>query len=273
MKILQYIKIVLIAGPVILYDHFRYNRRFAKHPEKYPLEYRYAQIRKEITFVLKLFGVDYNKKNFDLYESYKGKSLIISNHLSLADPMCLIAKSERPLTFMVKKEVLKMPFAGVVAKALDVFPIDRANLMSQLSVIKEVVGYLKDPSKPSVVVYIEGTRNKEPQNPCLEFHPGTLKIAQMAGVPLISYATYGTFRVLSKKSYLHKYPVYLSFLKKYEVEELKKIPTPELASILKNEVDTEVDILRAEDKDAISKMKISSKRKELETRVDARVNA
>lgn len=274
MKKLQYLKIILICGIPILYYHFRYMIRFAKHPEKYPLEQRYKIARKEIRMVLKHFHVDYNLKNFELFSSMKEKALIISNHLSLADPMVLIASSEKPVTFIAKKEVMKYPFVGKVAKAIDVFPLDRENLLNQIAVIKSVVSYLKDPNKPSVIVYIEGKRNNYPENNCLEFHPGTLKIATMAGCPLLSYASFGTFRILEGKSYVKPgYPVSLSFINKLSAEEVKKFNTVDLADKLKKEIDTEVDCLRVYDKNYIFSSKISDKRKTLETRFDVRVNS
>ena len=272
-KILQYLKIVLIAAPVILYYHFIYMIKFSRHPEKYPLEKRYRIARKEISFVIGLFHLDYTMENFEVFTNSKDKSLLISNHLSFLDPLMIIIKSEKPVTFIAKKEVFKMPFVGRVAKALEVFPLDRDNIMSQLSEIKKVVTYLKDPNKPSVIVYIEGTRNRNPENPCLDFHAGTLKIAQMAGCPINVAATYGSFRALSKKSCLRKYPVYFSILETIPADEFKKINTNDLAGQLRKKVDAKVDELRALDKKYIESMKISEKKKTLETMVDARAKA
>ena len=247
--------------------------RFSRHPEKYPLEKRYKIARKEISFVIGLFHLDYTLENFEQFSESKDKSLLISNHLSFFDPLMIIAKSEKPVTFIAKKEVFKMPFVKRVAKAIEVFPLDRDNIMSQLSEIKKVVSYLKDPNKPSVIVYIEGTRNKNPDNPCLDFHAGTLKIAQMAGCPINVAATYGSFRALSMHSCLRKYPVYFSILETIPSDEFKKINTNDLAGELRKKVDAKVDYFRGLDKKYIESMKISSKKKELETRVDARVNS
>lgn len=272
-KLLQYIKIILIAGPVILFYHFVYMIKFSRHPEKYPLEKRYRIARKEISFVIGLFHLDYHLEGFEEFSKSKEKSLVISNHLSFFDPLMIIIQSEKPVTFIAKKEIFKMPFVKRVAKAIDVFAIDRENVMSQLSEIKKVVTYLKDPNKPSVIVYIEGTRNRNPENPCLDFHGGTIKIAQMAGCPINVAATYGSFRALSMKSYLRKYPVYFSIIDTIPAEDFKKINTNELAHDLRNRVDEKVDYLRGLDKKYIESLKISDKRKVLETKVDARAKS
>ena len=272
-KFLQYVKIVLVAVPVIIYYHLFYMIRYSRHPEKYPLEKRYKVARKEISFVINRFHLDYHMSNLDKFTNSKEKCLLISNHLSFFDPLMIIINSEKPVTFVAKKEVFKMPFVRQVAKAIEVFPLDRDNIMSQLSEIKKVVSYLKDPSKPSVIIYIEGTRNKNPENPCLDFHAGTLKIAQMANVPIMVSATFGGFRALSMKSYLRKYPVYFSLIETLSSEESRKMNTNDLAGELRKKVNAEVDHLRYLDKTYIESMKISDKKKELETRVDARAQA
>lgn len=273
MKILQFIKAVLICAFPILFYHIFYMCRYARHPEKYPIEKRYKVVRKEIRFVFKRFHVDYLIENAEMYDNLDEKCLVISNHYSLFDPLAMIAASEKPLTFVCKKEVFKMPFVGKVARAIDCFPLDRENLMSQIAQIRNVVSYLKDQEKPSVLIYIEGTRNQDPAKPCLDFHPGTLKIAQMAGVPLLIGAAYGSFRVLDKGSYVKKYPYFFTYFKKMSVDEAKAYNTTELAPMLKDETDQYVNKLKVKDKDYIYALKMSEKRKKLETRFDISVNS
>lgn len=273
MKILQYIKVVLICGLPIVFYHLFYMIRYAKHPEKYPFEKRYRVARKEIRMVFKHFHVDYKLENYEMFTKLDKKCLIISNHYSLFDPLALIAASDKPLTFVCKKEVFKMPFVGKVAKAIDCFALDRENLMNQFSQIRNIVSYLKDESKPSVLVFIEGTRNKDPGTPCLDFHPGTLKIAQMANVPLLCGATFGSFRILDKKSHIKKYPYFFNLFKKLEVEEAKSYNTTELAPILQKETDANINLLRNKDKDYINSLKMSDKKRKLETRFDISVNS
>ena len=272
MKIWQYIKVVLICGLPILFYHIFYMCRYARHPEKYPFEKRYRVVRKEVKFVFKHFHLDYKMENFDLLSKCDEKCVIITNHLSDSDPLALIAASEKPLTFVCKKEVFRFPFVGKVAKAIDCFPLDRQNLMNQISQIRNIVSYLKDKNKPSVLIFIEGTRNRNPGTACLPFHPGTLKIPQIAGVPILVGAMYGSFRILDKKAHLPKYPFFFSFYKKINVDEAKQYNTTELATMLEKETNEQVNLLRDKDIEYVNNFKISNKRKQLETRFDIRVN-
>ena len=272
MKIWQYIKVVLICGLPILFYHIFYMCRYARHPEKYPFEKRYRIVRKEVKFVFKHFHLDYKMENFDLFSKCDEKCVIITNHLSDSDPLALIAASEKPLTFVCKKEVFKFPFVGKVAKAIDCFPLDRQNLMNQISQIRNIVSYLRDKNKPSVLIFIEGTRNRNPGSACLPFHPGTLKIPQIAGVSILVGAIYGSFRILDKKAHLPKYPFFFNFYKKINVDEAKQYNTTELATMLEKETNEQVNLLRDKDKEYVNNFKISNKRKQLETRFDVRVN-
>jgi precorrin-6B methylase 2 len=51
-----------------------------------------------------------------------GGVLIVSNHVSIADPVVLISASPRPLVFMAKQELYRARFAGRHARAVRVHP-------------------------------------------------------------------------------------------------------------------------------------------------------
>ena len=104
-KFFQYVKIVLLAVPAILYYHLFYMIRYSRHPEKYPLEKRYKVARKEISYVIGLFKLDYHLEGMDQFVESNEKYLLISNHLSFFDPLMIIIKSEKPVTFIAKKGI------------------------------------------------------------------------------------------------------------------------------------------------------------------------
>ena len=43
---LHYGRAVAIAGGTIIVDYFKWMRKYAKHPEKYPFDKRYKDVRK-----------------------------------------------------------------------------------------------------------------------------------------------------------------------------------------------------------------------------------
>lgn len=272
-KIFQYIMIGIRGGTPIIYHHFRYNRKFAKHPEKYPIEYRYKMIRKEILRVYKAFNPKYDFENMNFLSDISEPTLIIPNHFSNMDPLLFVAMSEKPLTFIAKKEIIDFPFVGTILKSIDVYPIDRSNLMSQVRTIAEVVRHLKTPGSSPVCIFAEGTRNKKPNTKCLDMHAGTFKIAQKANARIVPCALYGTFRLLTTKSYLHHYPIFMHFINPISKEEVQKLSTFELSDKIRNLIDEEVDKERELDRKIIYSQKLTKHRKALETIVDTRVDS
>lgn len=272
-KILQYFMIGIRGGTPIIYYHLRYNRKFAKHPERYPIEYRYNLVRKEILKVYKAFYPKYDFKNLNYLTDIKEPTLIVPNHYSDMDPLLFVAMSEKPLTFIAKKEILGFPFVGAILKSLDVYPIDRDNVMSQVRTIAEVVRHLKTPGASPVCIFAEGTRNKKPETGCLELHAGTLKIAQKAEARVIPCALYGTFRLLTTHSYLHHYPVFMHFIDPVCKEEVQKLTSFELADKVRNMINEEVDKEREMDRKMVYSQRLTKHRKALETIPDTRVDS
>ena len=267
-KYLSYIRIGLTAGLALLYWNLKYFRKFSKHPEKYSFEYRYEKTRKVVLYVLRRFHVDYKVMGFDNYQKLGKKCLIVSNHHSDADPLIMVALHEKPITFISKKEAFDFPIVGNALRGLEAFSLDRENVMNQINQIKQIVAHLKDETKPDLVVYIEGTRNRTPEDGCLPFHAGTLKITKMAGVPVLPLSLYGTSRILTKNSYLKKYPVFINYMKPIEYYNYENFDTNDEAAKLRHQIDDDLDKSRQLDLDYIYNQKISRKRKALETIID-----
>ena len=267
-KLLSYVRIALTAGVAIIYYNLRYFKKFSKHPEKYPYEYRYSTFRKLVLYVLKCFRVDYKVTGFEKFKNLKGKALIVSNHHSDADPLVMIALHEKPITFISKKEAFDFPVIGNGLRALEAYSLDRDNVMNQIKQIKDIVAHLKDDTKPDLVVYIEGTRNKHPEDGCLPFHAGTLKITKMAGVKVQPVTIYGTSRILSSKSYLKRYPAFVHYLDPIDYNEYEQFESNSEAASLRKMMDKDLDNIRKLDFDYINAQKLSRKRKALETIID-----
>ena len=261
-----------MCGPDILFNFFRYMK-YTRHPEKYPFAKRYEMVRKEILFVLRRFHIDVKKEGFEILRDAKKPALVIANHYSVMDPVMLIASSERPITFLSKKENLKMPFVGQILKMLESFTIDRKNVISQVKTLQKIGEFLKDENNPHVVIFIEGTRNKHPEGDLLEFHPGTLKIAYKANCDIVPVTTYGTFRILKLNSYLKHYPFFWKINQPITSEEYLKKNTIDLSSEMRQKMMEQVREFRVEDKRYIYAQNLSVRRKALETIVDLSVDA
>jgi len=267
-KIFQYLRVIFTGGIAIIHFYFWYFLRYSKHPEKYPLETRYKNIRKLMAYLIKCFHVDIHVEGLETVNNLKGKSLFISNHLSDLDPLLLVTLYNQPITFAAKKETMKMPFIGKGLKSIEGIPLDRSNIMNQIGEIRAIVSMIKDENKPNIAIFAEGTRNKIPTSKCLEFKGGSVKIGYMSNVPIVPVTIYGTFRIFSIKSYLKRYPVFVKFGTPIMPEEYKNIPSVELADMLRKQVDDNIKVYRQLDKIEVYKGKGSLLNKVRETSVD-----
>ncbi len=187
--------------PLILFNFVFYICKYARHPEKYPMEVRYNRLRKLIIKIVDYFHLDQKVEgieNLRAIESEGKKFLAIGNHLAAIDPLLYIYHSEKPLTFVAKKELSKYPLVGTAIKSINGMFLDRDDLRSGIKIIRNVEHLIKD-DIASVAIYPEGTRNKHPEGELPEFHGGTFKPAFRINCPVLPVSSYGSQYILNKK--------------------------------------------------------------------------
>ena len=123
-----------------------------------------------------------------------GKFLMVSNHVSAYDPIILVhlLKKQR-MMFVSKPENFKIPICGFLMRKSGFKAINRESPREALPTIYESAEVLK--TGTPVVIYPEGTRNKEPEKGLLPFHNGVFKIAKRANAPVYVCATIGTEKI------------------------------------------------------------------------------
>lgn len=204
----KYIKVIFKVLGSLIFAYFSWIRKYSNHPEKYPLEERFLKAQKLIQKVLKAFGVVYDSTEFDDYEinlKDDRNHLIISNHLSDADPLIYVARARRPLTFVAKIETKKYIFVGRVIKLLDGEFLDRNDLKQNFIIMQNVQKKLVRDEKLDIVIFAEGTRNKNIDDLTVNFHYGSFKPAIKENVPIDVFAIFGTNKIFSFKSNKSKY--------------------------------------------------------------------
>jgi 1-acyl-sn-glycerol-3-phosphate acyltransferase len=113
-----------------------------------------------------------------------GGLLVVSNHISFADPPLVAVSLPRPVEFMTMVEIFRKPVLGAIARALRAFPVDRSR--ADAGSAREAVRRLR--AGRCVGIFPEaGIRLTEKSvlggNP--EFKPGAGLIAVMGGVPIL----------------------------------------------------------------------------------------
>jgi len=254
----KYLRLIFGCGFRIIHDYFKWMIRYSRHPERYPFQERYEAVRGIIIFSLKKMRISMKVEGFENLTSQKGSFVLIANHLSMLDILSLIALSEKPLSFISKKEVYHFPFVGRCLRALEGGFIDRDNLRQNVAVLADAEKRLAA-NYCSYVIYPEGHRGRDPFGPVQTFHPGSFKIAYRAGVPVIAMAEFGTFRILDRKSDCRSYPFQVKFFTPFLKEFYEKMPTTEFAPFLEKTIGDELEIMKSYDRDYFKEKKEKSK--------------
>ena len=137
-------------------------------------------------------GVAFNYKN-DRGEIFAEPSIIISNHQSHLDLMCIMMLAPK-LVILTNDWVWKNPFYGVIIHHAEFYPVSDG-METNIERLKSLVarGY-------SVVVFPEGTRSADCS--ILRFHRGAFYLAQQLGVGILPVFLHGVGHVLPKNDFM-----------------------------------------------------------------------
>ena len=247
----KYIRIVPTLGVRILHDFLHKFKKRAKHPERYPWEERWGVAQKTLRALNRSFHMDIRVEGFENYENLvkdDKRALIVANHTSFLDPLILMSFINEPLLLVGKKEVEEMPFVGVAFKSIDGVFMDREDLKQSLKIILQCSSYLKE-KKSSVLIFPEGTRNKDPENTLpADYHAGTFKAATRVGAPVLPIAMWGNFRGLTTKPDYKSLPIHIVFGKPITQEEYKDLSSEELAEKVRTWTVSQIERLKEADK-------------------------
>lgn len=107
--------------------------------------------------------------------------MIIPNHTSFLDILSLSGFLPRPLKYVSKHEILRIPLIGWAMRLAGHIAIRRSDRQSQLATIKDTVDSLK--AGNTVVTFAEGTRSKDGR--LRAFKKGPFKMSSTAGVNIV----------------------------------------------------------------------------------------
>ena len=234
----HYTKAVLRAVPRIIVTYLFSLKKYAKNIDKYPRELRFSKMRRLANTIVRAFNGEiqvFGLENLPIDTNF----YMVSNHMSMIDPLPYMVTYEKPLTFVGKIELKDMPMVPVAFQSIEGEYIDREDLRQSLKMMLRVEEDLKKHNK-SWMIFPEGTRIRDQLLPVQPFHPGSFRPAMKAGVPIVPAAIYGTFRLLKSKPQFKKYPVLLSFLKPLLPEFYDKMASSDVAELAQKTIQREI---------------------------------
>ena len=217
----------------ILFGYIGWMKRFAVHPDKYPMEQKYQKLRKLVIHIAHGFDIDVIP--IGLENVPKETSAFFSNHLGAFDPVGFISLIESPTAFLAKDELDGKPFISTAIKSIECLFLKRDDLKESLRTMMKIQEDFGKERK-NWLIYPEGTRNKDDRALLLEFHHGTFRPAMKAQVPLVPVATFGSQRIMDKNCKFKKYPLHVVFGKPIYPDEYKDLSTQEVAAMVQSRV-------------------------------------
>jgi len=129
-------------------------------------------------------------------ENIPGNRAVVfaANHQSFFDVPVLIHSFRRPLAFVAKTGVAKVPILGNWMKYMRCVLVNRDDMRQSLRAINEAAKNIK--KGYSMLIFPEGTRTKD--GSIIPFKPGGLRIAKKANCEIIPVTLDGVFDIYEK---------------------------------------------------------------------------
>ena len=123
--------------------------------------------------------------------------LYVGNHQSFFDIVIGYSRVPGITGFVAKDNLKKVPLLNLNMMFLHCLFLDREDIRQGLETIKTAISYVKDDAR-SIFIFPEGTRNKGPELPLLDFHRGSFKIAQRTGCRIVPVSFNNTAEILER---------------------------------------------------------------------------
>lgn len=123
-------------------------------------------------------------------------NIYMVNHQSIFDIFTLLACLPANFKFVLKQELMKLPFLGAAMKRAGYISIDRENPRKAIKSMNEAAEKIKKGA--SVLIFPEGTRSEDGR--IQSFKPGGFHLALKAGSDIVPVAITDSHRIVRKGS-------------------------------------------------------------------------
>lgn len=154
--------------------------------------------------------------------------VLIANHLSFFDILSLMSFIDKPVVFVAKQELSKIPIASWWFNTQDTLYLNRDDVNSGLNVIKEVINYMKNDE--NIGIFPAGTRSVKQ----LPFKPSIIKLAQKYHKTIIPLTIKNTNLVLEDRKTNGHVDTYFTFHKPLVYDEYQDLNLDTLTKLLED---------------------------------------
>ncbi|HEY9623248.1 MAG TPA: lysophospholipid acyltransferase family protein [Crinalium sp.] len=125
-----------------------------------------------------------------------GPLIVVANHASDFDPPLLSCAMKRPVSYMAKEELFRVPGLKQAIRLYGAYPVKRGS--PDRSAIRAALAQLEEGW--AIGVFLSGTRTPDGRIPSAKL--GAAMIAAKSQTPLLPVSLWGTQQIVSKGNYL-----------------------------------------------------------------------
>jgi 1-acyl-sn-glycerol-3-phosphate acyltransferase len=162
--------------------------------------------------------------------------VFMSNHLSFLDGPVLVTAIDRPVRFIVKRFVFRVPILGLGMRLAGYVPLDKEGLGEGRKRIALAARLIKERGF-SFLIYPEGTRSWD--GTLQPFRRGGFYLALESGAPVVPVSIEGTFELMPRTSWrIRRGPVRIVFHDPIDVTGYSPETMPELMDRVRSAIVT-----------------------------------
>ncbi len=232
----DYLKTIIIGIYYILYMLFmgirliKLNLILKLKGETAADEYKRKVALSWSRYTLKVINMKYEAYGIENIPS--DNCLFVANHQSILDVPLLLDAVQRPIGFVAKKELKKVPILRGWVKTMNCLFLDRSDNREAIKTINQGIEFLK--SGVSMAIFPEGTRSKD--GSIQDFKKGSLRLAIRSKTPIVPVAISGSYKGLEEKGRIVATKVKITFLKPIYTEAITKEEQNKLPDIIKDNI-------------------------------------
>jgi 1-acyl-sn-glycerol-3-phosphate acyltransferase len=130
------------------------------------------------------------------FEPASGSALYIANHQSFLDPLLIGMYLKRPMNYMARDTLFRMPGFGPLIRSVNAFPVKRGT--ADTGALKEAIR--RQRAGGQLTIFPEGTRTRDGR--IGDFLPGVAMLAQRAADWVVPTVVDGAFECWPRTSLL-----------------------------------------------------------------------
>ena len=243
LKSLIFSTAIILNSILFLGSGFILIKLFAKKGKNDKMDWILIQWGKFVMFLLKnVVKINYNIIGFDKLDKNK-LYLIVSKHESVWEAFIMHTIMDRVPAFVLKKEMLSVPFFGWALSNGTHIGINRKEGLTSLKkIIRESKKYLA--TGHNIIIFPQGTR--VPYNSDINDYPykiGFVVLAKELGVDLVPVAL-NSGKLWKKKQFM-KYPgtITMEFMEPIKYKDIRRMKNKDILNAVKNLIENRCDIL------------------------------